>query len=85
MNDETYFLIMILFGVLFILGGIYRLLSNRYKPSAKRKKTKINFHLRMDMEKEFDDDPIINPGFLLFKSQYFPQRPQWRWRLRAFI
>ena len=38
MSDETYFLIMILFGVLFILGGIYRLLSISLQTEARKEK-----------------------------------------------
>ena len=71
MNDETYFLIMILFGVLFILGGIYRLLSIRYKPKGEKKKDKAELPSTLDMEREFDDDPIINPGYSSLKSNIF--------------
>ena len=71
MNDETYFLIIILFGVLFILGGIYRLLSIRYKPKSEKKKDKANYFTAKDMEKEIDDDVITNPAFSSLKVNIF--------------
>ena len=62
---------MILFGVLFILGGIYRLLSNRYKPMREKKKDKANHFTAKDMEKEIDDDLITNPAFSSLKVNIF--------------
>jgi hypothetical protein len=62
---------MILFVALFILGGIYRLLSIRYKPKGAKKKDKDNHFTALDMEKEFDDDLITNPAFSSLKINIF--------------
>jgi hypothetical protein len=62
---------MILFVALFILGGIYRLLSNRYNPTRRKQKNKDIIPSTDDIEKEFDDDPIINPGFSFSKLNFF--------------
>ncbi|MGD8702427.1 MAG: hypothetical protein PVH85_28140 [Desulfobacterales bacterium] len=63
MSDETYFLIIILFGVLFILGCLYRLLSNRYRSHAEKQKEKIDHLAAPQMEKKDEYDLINNPAF----------------------
>jgi hypothetical protein len=62
---------MILFVALIIFVGIYRLLSNRYKPKDQKKKNKAKPTPEVDMEKEFDDDPVVNPGYSSLKSNIF--------------
>ncbi len=69
MSDNTYFLIMILFLAIFILGFIYRLLFNRFK--SKGDKNAIEPTSTQDIEKEFDDDPVINPGYSSLNCNVF--------------
>jgi hypothetical protein len=71
MSDDVYFLLMILFPVVCILGLIYLLTAKRYKPSNKREKKTIAPTSAQDMEREFDDDPVINPGYSSLKSNIF--------------
>ncbi len=73
MSDETYFLIMIIFGVLFILGGIYRLISNRYKPPKKKQKEKIEQFNAPHTEGKAESDLINNPAFSDLEINIFHQ------------
>ncbi|GAB6908820.1 hypothetical protein DESC_920052 [Desulfosarcina cetonica] len=71
MDDETYFLLLLFFGMLFILVCLYRLLSNRYKPRGEKKNEKIVHSTALDMDKEFDDDVVTNPAFSSLKANIF--------------
>jgi hypothetical protein len=62
---------MILFGVLFILGVIYRLLFIRYKPKRQKKNDKAELPSAPNIEKELDDDLITNPAFSSLKINIF--------------
>ena len=70
MSDEKFFLIIII-GALITLAGMFRLMSNRYKPKEEKKKDEAGHFTALDMEKEFDDDLITNPAFSSLKVNIF--------------
>ena len=71
MNDNAYFFLMILFPAVWILGLISVLSTKRYKHSNEVGKKPIEPTSAQDMEREFDDDPVINPGYSSLKSNIF--------------
>jgi len=69
MNDASYLIVLFLFGLVFILINIWRASTKRRQQDDE--KDKAEFPSTLDMEKEFDDDPIINPGYSFLKSNIF--------------
>jgi len=71
MNDNAYLLLMIIFPAVWILGLIYLLSTKRYKLSNKGRKKTMEPTSAQDMDREFDDDPVINPGYSFSKLNFF--------------
>jgi ABC-type transport system involved in Fe-S cluster assembly fused permease/ATPase subunit len=69
MNDASYLIILFLFCIVIILIKIWRTTTKRRQQDDE--KEKAEFPSTLDMEKEFDDDPIINPGYSSLKSNIF--------------
>ena len=84
MGNETYFLVMILFVVIFVFGLIFRLISNRYKPNSNSKKDEVLKSLGFGVEKsainkdcyskfvkKINEDPVTNPGYSSLECNIF--------------
>jgi hypothetical protein len=69
MNDAAHILMIVFIGVVIILVNIWRASIKRRQPDDEKDKAELPSTL--DMEKEFDDDPIINPGYSSLKSNIF--------------
>ena len=69
MNDAEHILMIVFIGVVIILVNIWRASTKRRRQDDEKDKSELPSTL--DMEKEFDDDPIINPGYSSLKSNIF--------------
>ena len=69
MNDAEHILTIVFIGVVIILVNIWRASTKRRRQDDEKDKSELPSTL--DMEKEFDDDPVINPGFSSLKSNIF--------------
>ena len=69
MNDAAHILMIVFIGVVIILVNIWRVSIKRRRPDDEKDKAELPSTL--DMEKEFDDDPVINPGYSSLKSNIF--------------
>ena len=73
MNDETYFLMAVLFVMTVVIGSIYMLLSRQYNPSEKKPKEKIGQLASMQAEGKFENDLVNNPAFSDMEINIFHQ------------
>ena len=69
MNDAAHILMIVFIGVVIILINIWRASIKRRLQNDEKDKAELPSTL--DMEKEFDDDPVINPGYSSLKSNIF--------------